>query len=156
VYGRGGDAAVVRKEVFLTEDGWQNLEKELAELLSVGRHEVATRIHKASETGRTVDNAEYDEAKNQQAFLEGRIANLSNILSNAVVAPTDDGGGDVRLGLQGRGDLRKPLQAGLHLGRLGRGRSPGRQDISRVSRGQRKADDHQDPLVRPDAEVLVS
>ncbi len=95
--GGGGDSAVVRKEVFLTEDGRQDLEKELAELLSVRRREVATRIHKASETGGTGDNAEYDEAKNQQAFLEGRIANLSNILSNAVVAPADDGGG-VRLG----------------------------------------------------------
>ena len=96
--GGRGDAAVVRKEVLLTEDGRQNLEKELVELLSVRRREVATRIHKASETGGTVDNAEYDEAKNQQAFLEGRIANLSNILSNAVVAPADDGGGGVQLG----------------------------------------------------------
>ena len=50
------------------------------------RKEVASRIHKASEAGGTVDNAEYEEAKNEQAFVEGRISELENILANAVVA----------------------------------------------------------------------
>jgi transcription elongation factor GreA len=89
---------MVRKEVFLTEEGRQNLEEELDHLVSVRRREVATRLHKASETGGTVDNAEYDEAKNEQAFLEGRISDLDNILSNAVVAPIEKGDGGVRLG----------------------------------------------------------
>ena len=88
---------MVRKEVFLTEQGRQGLEEELGHLVSVRRREVAGRIHKASETGGTVDNAEYDEAKNEQAFLEGRISDLENILSNAVVAPAEKGGG-VQLG----------------------------------------------------------
>ena len=88
---------MVRKEVFLTEEGRQGLEDELDRLLSVRRREVASRIHKASETGGTVDNAEYDEAKNEQAFLEGRISDLENILSNAVVATAEKGGG-VQLG----------------------------------------------------------
>jgi transcription elongation factor GreA len=88
---------MVRKEVFLTEEGRQGLEEELDRLVSVRRREVAARIHKANETGGTVDNAEYDEAKNEQAFLEGRISDLDNILSNAVVAPPEKGGG-VQLG----------------------------------------------------------
>lgn len=88
---------MVRKEVFLTEEGRKGLEEELDHLVSARRREVAGRIHKASETGGTVDNAEYDEAKNEQAFLEGRISDLENILSNAVVAPAEKGGG-VQLG----------------------------------------------------------
>ena len=88
---------MVRKEVFLTKEGRQGLAEELDRLVSVRRREVATRIHKANETGGTVDNAEYDEAKNEQAFLEGRISDLDNILSNAVVAPPEKGGG-VQLG----------------------------------------------------------
>lgn len=90
---------MVQKEVYLTAEGRENLDSELNYLKTVRRKEVATRIHKATETGGTVDNAEYDEAKNEQAFVEGRISELDNILSNAVVAPTDEGPkGAVKLG----------------------------------------------------------
>lgn len=89
---------MVRKEVYLTEEGRLKLDDELSQLMTVRRREVAIRIHKASETGGTVDNAEYDEAKNEQAFLEGRISDLGNILSNAIVATDDKGAGAVRLG----------------------------------------------------------
>ena len=88
---------MARKEVLLTKEGRQGLEEELDRLVSVRRREVAGRIHKAHETGGTVDNAEYDEAKNEQAFLEGRISDLENILSNAVVATGEKSGG-VQLG----------------------------------------------------------
>jgi transcription elongation factor GreA len=78
------------REIRLTQEGWQNLEKELEHLVNVRRREVVARIHKASESDGTVDNAEYDHAKNEQAFLEGRIAELENILANAVVASGKD------------------------------------------------------------------
>lgn len=65
---------------YLTPEGQKNLEEELDQLHSTRRREVAERIHKASETGGTVDNAEYDEAKNEQAFVEGRISDLEHIL----------------------------------------------------------------------------
>ena len=78
---------MVRNESYLTKEGLQTLQDELAQLKSTRRPEVAGRIHKASETGGTVDNAEYEEAKNEQAFTEGRIQDLESILSNAVVAP---------------------------------------------------------------------
>ncbi len=77
---------MAQREVYLTSEGQENLEKELDHLMTVRRKEVASQIHKASETGGTVDNAEYEEAKNEQAFVEGRISDLENILSNAVVA----------------------------------------------------------------------
>ena len=82
---------MVRNRSFLTQEGLDQLQSELSELRSTRRVEAAARIHKASESGGTVDNAEYDEAKNEQAFIEGRIRDLENILANAVVAPASDG-----------------------------------------------------------------
>lgn len=74
------------RDVHLTREGQMDLETELEHLQTVRRREVATRIHKANESGGTVDNAEYEDAKNEQAFVEGRISELETILSNAVVA----------------------------------------------------------------------
>ena len=79
---------MAQRETYLTPEGQKSLEEELEHLRTVRRSEVAARIHKASETGGTVDNAEYDEAKNEQAFVEGRISDLDNILYNAVVTPS--------------------------------------------------------------------
>ena len=81
---------MAQRETLLTSEGLQQLQEELSHLRSARRQEVAARIHKASETGGTVDNAEYDEAKNEQAFIEGRIRGLENILAKAVVAPSRD------------------------------------------------------------------
>ena len=78
---------MAQSATYLTPEGKEHLDEELDNLKNVRRREVAERIHLASETGGTVDNAEYDEAKNEQAFLEGRISELDNVLSNAVVAP---------------------------------------------------------------------
>ena len=90
---------MVRRETYLTQEGRDQLQKELDHLKNVRRQEVAGRIHKASETGGTVDNAEYDEAKNEQAFVEGRIRDLENIISNATVADSGDRKtGSVKLG----------------------------------------------------------
>jgi len=79
-----------QRETYLTQHGLTSLQEELAHLKDVRRQEVASRIHKASETGGTVDNAEYDEAKSEQAFVEGRIREIENVLANAVVAPSHD------------------------------------------------------------------
>ena len=79
---------MVQRETYLTPEGLKQLEDELGHLKNDRRPEVASRIHKASDTGGTVDNSEYDEAKNEQAFVEGRIKDLEKILANAVVAPT--------------------------------------------------------------------
>ncbi len=78
---------MAQRESYLTPDGLKRLRQELAHLKSVRRNEVAERIHKANETGGTVDNAEYDDAKNEQSFVEGRIRDVENILANAIVAP---------------------------------------------------------------------
>ena len=75
-----------QRQTFLTPEGQKQLEDELTELRAVRRPDVAARLHIATESGGTVDNAEYEEVKNEQAFVEGRIRDLQDILSNAVVA----------------------------------------------------------------------
>lgn len=78
------------KEVFLTADGLLKLENELDELKSVKRREIADRIKQALAFGDISENSEYDQAKNEQAQLEERIAKVENILSNARLIDEDD------------------------------------------------------------------
>jgi len=75
----------VQKEVFLTPEGLEKLKAELEHLRSVRRQQVADQIHRAKELGGTVDNAEYDDAKNEQAFVEGRILTLEKMIQNATL-----------------------------------------------------------------------
>ena len=76
---------MAQKEVFLTPEGLEKLQAELEHLRSVRRQEVAEQIHRAKELGGTVDNAEYDDAKNEQAFVEGRILTLEKMIKNASI-----------------------------------------------------------------------
>lgn len=78
---------MVRRETLLTPEGLTKLEVELEHLRTVRRQEVAQRIQKAKELGGTVDNAEYDDAKNEQAFIEGKILELEDRVTNAVLIP---------------------------------------------------------------------
>src|SRR5918995_6303027 len=76
---------MAEKAVPMTKDGIQRVEKELEHLRSVRRPEVAERIHAAKELASAQNNAEYEEAKNEQAFVEGRIMTLEHLLQNATV-----------------------------------------------------------------------
>ena len=73
------------KEVILTLEGLAKLEKELEQLKSVKRREVAERIKQALEFGDISENSEYEDAKNEQGFIEGRILQLEKMLRNAKV-----------------------------------------------------------------------
>jgi len=70
---------------FLTKEGFQKLQEELDHLRSVKRQEVAERLHEAMEGGELIENAEYEAAKNEQAFVEGRIQELEMLLATARV-----------------------------------------------------------------------
>ncbi len=70
------------RRVPLTRDGLRKIEEELEHLKTVRRHEVAARIHQAKVVGHTQNDAEYDDAKNEQAFVEGRILQLEQMLKN--------------------------------------------------------------------------
>jgi transcription elongation factor GreA len=78
------------KEVLLTGDGIKRLEDELHLLKSVKRREIAERIRTAIEFGDISENSEYEEAKNEQAFIEGRIITLEKLLRRARVIDTRD------------------------------------------------------------------
>ena len=69
--------------VYLTKKGRKKLEEELAYLLDDKRQEVASRLHEAMEDGELIENAEYEAAKNEQAFVEGRILEIEHMLSSA-------------------------------------------------------------------------
>ena len=77
---------------YLTKDGLQKLESELEHLRTVRRSEVASRLHQAIEDGELIENAEYEAAKNEQAFVEGRILSLRNMLSKVEVIEEKDEG----------------------------------------------------------------
>jgi transcription elongation factor GreA len=78
------------KDVILTAEGYENLKQELDTLRTEGRREVADRIRVAREFGEIAENAEYDDAKNEQAMLEHKIAQIEDRLINARVIDTSD------------------------------------------------------------------
>jgi len=78
------------KEVILTKEGLQKLESELEHLKSVRREEVAERIKQAIAFGDISENSEYEDAKNEQAFIEGRIITLEKTLKNARLMEDED------------------------------------------------------------------
>lgn len=73
------------KPVFLTPEGRAKLVAELKHLKVERRPEVAERIKASKEFSDTTDNSEYDESKNEQAFVEGRILTIERLLANAVL-----------------------------------------------------------------------
>ena len=73
------------KEVFMTEEGLKKHEAELEELKSVKRREVSEKIKVALGYGDLSENSEYDEAKNEQAMVEARIAELEDMLQNVKI-----------------------------------------------------------------------
>ena len=78
------------KEVILTPEGYEKLKDEIENLKTVKRAEVAERIKHAREFGDITENSEYDDAKNEQALLEHRIALLEERLANARVIEADE------------------------------------------------------------------
>ncbi|MDI6812142.1 MAG: transcription elongation factor GreA [Desulfitobacteriaceae bacterium] len=86
------------KEVILTVEGLKKLEDELELLKTQKRREVAERIKQAIEFGDISENSEYEDAKNEQAFIEGRIITLEKMLRNARVIDEHDGTDSVGLG----------------------------------------------------------
>ncbi|HZH93882.1 MAG TPA: transcription elongation factor GreA [Tissierellaceae bacterium] len=74
---------MAEKDVFLTREGLAKLENELEDAKIVKRKEIAERIRTALDFGDISENSEYDQAKNEQAKLEERIAKIEGILRNA-------------------------------------------------------------------------
>ncbi|MBA3850909.1 MAG: transcription elongation factor GreA [Chloroflexi bacterium] len=86
------------KPAYLSREGLQKLREELDELVNLRRAEVAGRIHDAKEHGDVSENAEYEDAKNEQAFVEGRIQTLSALIKNAVLIDEHTSKSHVQIG----------------------------------------------------------
>lgn len=81
---------MAEKDVFLTHAGLEKLEKELEDAKIIKRKEIAERIRTALDFGDISENSEYDQAKNEQAKLEERIAKIEAILRNAKLIEDED------------------------------------------------------------------
>ena len=77
------------RESLITPEGLEKLKAELEELQTVRRREVAERIKEAREFGDIAENSEYDDAKNEQAMLEQRIAQMEERVRRAIVIDKD-------------------------------------------------------------------
>ncbi|RPF55547.1 transcription elongation factor GreA [Aquisalibacillus elongatus] len=87
------------KSYYMTEEGLEKLEQELNELKTVRRPEVVERIKVARSFGDLSENSEYDAAKDEQAFVESRVAQVENMIRNAVIIENDEESNDtVQLG----------------------------------------------------------
>ena len=98
------------KQVILTEEGLAALKNELEELKSVKRKEIAEKIKVALSFGDLSENSEYDEAKNDQAIVEARIADLEAMLKNATVIDESELGTDT-IHIGSKVDLKVTNQA---------------------------------------------
>lgn len=88
----------MEKKHFLTRDGLAKLQEELEQLRNAGRRDVADKIKRAKEMGGTENNAEYDIAKNDQSFLEGKILKLESMIANAVIIDEPPSSATIKLG----------------------------------------------------------
>ena len=137
-----------QKVVYLTPEGKERFAAELRQLMTVRRHEVEERIRRAKEFSDTVDNAEYDEAKTEQAFVEGRIQELERLLSSAqlIQEPAATGGGYVRMGahvkvVDGEGEEETYYLVGSHEADPRRGLVSNESPIGRALIGKRVGDE---------------
>ncbi len=104
---------MVEETSFLTAEGYKKLLAELEYLRTVRRHEVAERIRSAKEDGDVSENVGYESAKEEQAFVEGRILTVEGILRTATIIEEDGPSDQVRLGchvtvVEVEGERRSP------------------------------------------------
>lgn len=84
--------------MILSPEGYRKLDEELEFLRSVRRRDVAERIKQARAFGDITENSEYEDAKNEQAFIEGRILTLEKILRNATILKDNGIRSDITVG----------------------------------------------------------
>ena len=97
---------MAEEKVYLTQEGLKKLKEEYDQLINVRRKEVAEKLRKARELGDITENAAYEAARDEQAFVEGRIAELDDLLKRVeVVEEIEEGkvtiGSTVRVHLDG-------------------------------------------------------
>jgi transcription elongation factor GreA len=94
----------MEERTFLTREGHRKLQEELQYLRTTRRQQVAKRLHMALEEGELLENAELEDARNEQSFVEGRILTLEMMLANAVIIEET-----------GEGEPRETVRLGTHV-----------------------------------------
>jgi transcription elongation factor GreA len=90
--------STTKKEFYLTSDGIQKLKEELEDLVGNQRIKIASRLREAKELGDLSENIQWDDAKDQQAFIEGRISEIEHILKHAQLIESPKNSVNVSLG----------------------------------------------------------
>jgi transcription elongation factor GreA len=93
-----GENMAAVKAITLTKDGFEHLKSELKELKEVKRPEVIERIRRAKEFGDLSENAEYQTAKEDQSFIEGRIQEIEAMIKNAKIIAKKESSSTVSIG----------------------------------------------------------
>ena len=132
------------KPTYLSKEGLTKLRSELDEMISVKRPEVANRIHDAKEHGDLSENAEYEDAKNEQAFVEGRIQTLEALIKNATIIDENHSTEHVQIGSTvsvESGDGAETFTiVGSAEAKPGEGRISNESPVGRALLGKRKGD----------------
>jgi transcription elongation factor GreA len=132
------------KPAYLSKEGLEKLREELEEMTNVRRAEVASRIHEAKEHGDITENAEYEDAKNEQAFVEGRIQALSALIKNAVVIDENHSTTHVQIGstvtIQSDDGKEKFMIVGSAEAAPAQGRISNESPVGRALLGRKKGD----------------
>jgi len=89
---------MVAKSIKLTRAGKEKLEQELEQLIRVKRPQVIDRIRRSRDYGDLSENAEYEDARNEQSFIEGRIQEIELMLKHAEIVENDKKNGEITLG----------------------------------------------------------
>ncbi|MDL2335649.1 MAG: transcription elongation factor GreA [Chloroflexota bacterium] len=133
------------KPAYLSKDGLEQIRQELAELVNTRRAEIAARIHEAKEHGDITENAEYEDAKNEQAFVEGRIQALSALVKNAVVITENHSSTHVQIGstvtIQSKDGKESFMIVGSAEASPAEGRISNESPVGRALLGRKKGDE---------------
>jgi transcription elongation factor GreA len=139
-----GAHTVNTKPTYISRDGLEKLRRELEEMVSARRPEIAQRIHDAKEHGDLSENAEYEDAKNEQAFVEGRIQTLESLIKNATIIDEHHTNDHVQIGSTVKVDGPDGSQSFTIVGsteaRPTEGRISNESPVGRALLGRKKGD----------------
>ncbi len=132
------------KTTYISEERLAQLRAELEEMVNVRRAEVAARIHDAKEHGDLAENAEYEDAKNEQAFVEGHIQMLEALIKNATIIDSQHSTEHVQIGstveVDGQDGREKFTIVGSIEASPGEGRISNESPVGRALLGKKKGD----------------
>lgn len=141
----------------MTEEGLQKLQTELDHLVNVKKPEIADRLRRAIAQGDLSENADYADAKEQQAFLEGRIRYLEEMVSGAVIIENGSTDGTVVLGsrvtiTEGEGDALTYTLVGAAEANPREGRISNESPLGKALLGGRQGD--QVRVAAPEGDII--